>query len=78
MDFLFANSGFAVQIDGTYLPRITRETCIHEKNERRKMYVFNAVKIADTQNHLSIEFKTIYCPSYVLRSIDNNKRWLKY
>ncbi len=28
MDFLSANSGFAVQNDGTYLPRITRETCI--------------------------------------------------
>ncbi len=28
MDFLSANSRFAVQNDGTYLPRITRETCI--------------------------------------------------
>ncbi len=27
MDFLSANSRFAVQNDGTYLPRITRETC---------------------------------------------------
>ncbi len=27
MDFLSANSGFAVQNDPTYLPRITRETC---------------------------------------------------
>jgi hypothetical protein len=27
MGFLSANSGFAVQNDGTYLPRITRETC---------------------------------------------------
>ncbi len=26
MDFLSANSGFVVQNDGTYLPRITRET----------------------------------------------------
>jgi hypothetical protein len=30
MDFLSANSRFAVQNDGTYIPRITRETCIHE------------------------------------------------
>ena len=27
MDFLYANSIFAVQNEGTYLPRITRETC---------------------------------------------------
>ncbi len=27
MGFLSANSGFAVQNDGTYRPRITRETC---------------------------------------------------
>jgi hypothetical protein len=27
IDFLSANSRFAVQNDGTYLPRITRETC---------------------------------------------------
>ncbi len=27
MEFLSANSRFAVQNDGTYLPRITRETC---------------------------------------------------
>jgi len=28
MDLLSANSRFEVQNDGTYLPRITRETCI--------------------------------------------------
>ncbi len=28
VDVLSANSRFAVQIDGTYLPRITRKTCI--------------------------------------------------
>ncbi len=28
MDLLFANSRFVVHNDGTYLPRITRETCI--------------------------------------------------
>ena len=28
MDFLSANSGFAIQNDGKFLPRITRETCI--------------------------------------------------
>ena len=27
MDFLYANSIFTVQNEGTYLPRITRETC---------------------------------------------------
>jgi len=27
MDFLYANSKFAVQNEGTYLPRILRETC---------------------------------------------------
>ena len=30
MDFLSANSVFAVQNDGSYLPRITRENCIAE------------------------------------------------
>ena len=30
MDFLSANSGFAVQNDRTYLPRIMRETCISQ------------------------------------------------
>ena len=29
MDLFSANSRFAVQNDETYLPRITRETCIH-------------------------------------------------
>ncbi len=29
MDFLSANSRFAVQNDGTYLPRITRKACIY-------------------------------------------------
>jgi hypothetical protein len=31
MDFLSGNSRFAVQNDGTYLPRITRETCSTKK-----------------------------------------------
>ncbi len=31
MDFSFANSGFGVQNDGTYLPKIMRETCISIK-----------------------------------------------
>jgi len=37
MDFLSANSGFAVQNDGTNLLRITRETC----NRKSKDYKVN-------------------------------------
>ncbi len=34
MVFLFANSRFTVLNDGTYLPRITRETCIAIKTNK--------------------------------------------
>ena len=43
MDFLSSNSGFAVQNDRTYLPRITRETCSSTHNthtrSNNKMHV---------------------------------------
>ncbi len=35
MDFLSPNSRFAVQNDGTYLPQITRETCIRKARVNR-------------------------------------------
>jgi len=58
MDFLSANSGFAVQNDGTYLPRITRETCTSFL-EAKKIFlkIFEAID-EDVNGYLSDkEFK---------------------
>jgi hypothetical protein len=49
MDFLSANSRFAVQNDGTYLPRITRETCTRIFGPRKKSQLLQALGDAQSR-----------------------------
>ncbi len=58
MDFLSANSRFAVQNDGTYPPRITRETCTCFF--RHAYSTFQDFSGLNTKREKSRQFLTVY------------------
>ncbi len=72
MDFLSANSGFAVQNDGTYLPRITRETCTYLKTLQTKLStcVVSVVKINKLYYDITYNYKA---PRLDISSLKNSQ-----
>ena len=53
MDFLSANSRFAVQNDGKYVPRITRETCTpNPQNHIIRCMCYTSIAVFCLQNWL--------------------------
>ncbi len=61
MDFLPANSGFAVQNDGKYLPRITRETFIQVIVSNIRSYSTVVSFVSSVKlNHFTKETSVLY------------------
>ncbi len=49
----------AVQNDGTYLPRITRETCIDKKYAQYKVAVTNLSYSISVKYHINVSLKDV-------------------
>ncbi len=61
MDFLTANSRFAVQNDGTYLPLITRETCYLFWNNFRIRAFYARQKVSHVQKSFDVKVFVTLC-----------------
>ncbi len=48
MDFLYVNSVFVVQLEGTYLPRIVMETFIDETHVTHSVFLDDYAQKTDT------------------------------
>jgi hypothetical protein len=72
MDFLSANSRFAVQNDGTYLSRIMRETC----NNKLQLYLqFVSIYFDTNENRLKETLKNWRNRKFVLISLELSTTW---
>jgi hypothetical protein len=70
MDFLSANSRFGDLNDGTYLPQITRETCITEHRN------LSRVLVRDTNNYFSVIFDHSRASDIFEAAVTVTKDWI--